>query len=139
MIIHCVESDIAGGMYGPFTKKPLAETVLKIVQMTQDETAEIASFDTDPWEEHLSAGEKPFKVEIILLAGKVQSVDVTLRWPPLPEEGLVSSREDYQEHFVWAKTTNEAKIRAAKFASQAQAAATTEETGKEREGVLVNE
>ncbi len=140
MIIYCVESDVADGMYGPFTKKPLADIALKIIRMAEDEDAEIASFDSDPWEEHLLAGEKPFKVEIILLSGRVQSVDVTLRWPPLPEEGLVSSREGYQEHFVWAKTTNEAKIKAAKFASQAQTAATTKtEEGGEDEGVLADE
>ncbi len=119
MIIYCVESDVANGMYGPFTKKPLADIALKIIRMAEDEDAEIASFDSDPWDMQLSSGQRPFKVEIMLLGGKVQDVAVSLRWPPLPEEGLVSSREDYQEHFVWASNINEAKIKAAKHASRA--------------------
>ena len=136
MTVYFVDSDLAGGMYGPFSSEPLANIVLKIVQMVQDETAELVSFDMDPWGDKLLAGLRPFKVEIFLLDGKFQSVEVALYWPPLSEEGLVSGREDYQEYFVWAKTANEAKIKAARFASQSHA--TAAETG-EAEEMLADE
>lgn len=42
-------------------------------------------------------------------------------------------REDYQEHFVWARTQNEAKIRVASLASKAPRAATSE-AGSEEAG-----
>jgi len=116
-----VDSDQEGGMYGPYSSEPLAETALKIVRMTKDEAAELISYDMDPFGEQLQAGLRPFKVEIMLLDGKVQNIEVSLRWPPLEIEGLVTSREDYQEHFVWAKTQNEATVRAATLPSKAPA------------------
>jgi len=121
MKVFFVDSDQEGGMYGPYSKTPLAETALKIVRMTKDEAAELVSYDMDPFGEQLQSGLRPFKVEIMLLGGRVQSVEVSLRWPPLEVEGLVASREDYQEHFVWARTQNEAKVRAATLPSKAPA------------------
>jgi len=133
MKVFFVDSDLEGGMYGPYSKAPLAETALKIVQMTTDEAAELVSCDMDPFGEQLQAGLRPFKVEIMLLGGRVQSVEVSLSWPPLEVEGLVTSREDYQEHFVWARTQNEAKVRAATLASKAPHATACE---AEPEGVM---
>jgi len=77
------------------------------------------SNDLDPFGEQLLSGLRPFKVEIMLLGGSVQGVEISLRWPPLDVEGLVTSREGYQEHFVWAKTKVEAKVRAASLALKA--------------------
>ncbi len=126
MRVFFVDSDQEGGMYGPYSKTPLAETALKIVQMTKDEAAELVSYDMDPFGEQLQSGLRPFKVEIMLLDGKVQNIEVSLRWPPQEVEGLVTSREDYQEHFVWARTKVEAKVRAASLASKAPRAAACE-------------
>lgn len=86
--------------------------------MTNDDAAELVSYDMDPFGEQLLSGLRPFKVEIMLLGGKAENVEVSLRWPPLEAEGLVSSRENYQEHSVWAKTKVEAKVRAASLASK---------------------
>ena len=94
--------------------------------MTKDEAAELVSYDMDPFGEQLQSGLRPFKVEILILGGRVQSVEVSLCWPPLEVEGLVTSREDYQEHFVWARTQNEAKVRAATLASKAPRATACE-------------
>lgn len=131
MIVFFVDSDQERGMYGPYTKMPLAETVLKIVRMTKDDAAELVSYDMDPFGEQLLSGLRPFKVEIMLLGGSVQGVEVSLRWPPLDVEGLVTSREGYQEHFVWAKTKVEAKVRAASLASKAPRAATSKAGSEE--------
>jgi hypothetical protein len=60
----------------------------------------------------LNSGLLPFKVCVVILQGKVQSVEVALCWPPEPE-GLLVEREDYREYFVWAKTQNEAKTKLA--------------------------
>lgn len=124
MIVFFVYSDQEGGMYGPYSDMPLAETALKIVRMTKDETAELVSYDMDPFGEQLQSGLRPFKVEIMLLGDRVQSVEVSLQWPPREIEGLVTSREDYQEHFVWARTKVEAKVRAASLASKTSASVT---------------
>jgi len=87
----------------------------------------------DPFGEQLLSGLRPFKVEIMLLGGREQSADFSIRWPPLETDGLVTGREDYQEHFVWAKTQNEAKIRTASLASKAPRADACE-TGPEEAG-----
>jgi hypothetical protein len=54
----------------------------------------------------------PFKVCVVVLQGKVQSVEVSLCWPPGPE-GILVEREDYREYFVWARSQSEAKARLA--------------------------
>jgi len=77
MIVFFVDSDQEGGMYGPYSEMPLAETALKIVRMTNDDAAELVSYDMDPFGEQLLSGLRPFKMEIMLLGGKVQSVDVS--------------------------------------------------------------
>ncbi len=45
MRVFFVDSDLEGGMHGPYSKASLAETALKIVQMTKDEAAELVSCD----------------------------------------------------------------------------------------------
>ena len=50
---------------------PLAEIVLKIVRMTKDDAAKLVSNDLDPFGEQLLSGLRLFKVEIMLLGGRV--------------------------------------------------------------------
>ena len=109
-----VASDLAEGLYGPYSK-PIADRVLKIVRMASDETAELEVAEVDLFGEQLNSGLLPFKVYVVVLQGKVQSVEVALCWPPEPE-GLLVEREDYREYFVWARTQNEAKTRLASLA-----------------------
>jgi hypothetical protein len=106
-----VASDVADGLYGPYSK-PVADRVLKIVRMTSDETAELEVAEVDLFGEQLKSGLLPFKVCVVVLQGKVQNVDVSLCWPPA-QEGILAEREDYREYFVWARSQNEAKTRLA--------------------------
>ena len=106
-----VASEAADGLYGPYSR-PIADRVLKIVRMASDETAELEVADFDTFGEQLQSGLLPFKVCVVVLQGKVQSVEVSLCWPPATE-GILTEREDYREYFVWAKSQNEAKARLA--------------------------
>jgi hypothetical protein len=106
-----VASDAADGLYGPYSR-PVADRVLKIVRMASDETAELEVAEFDMFGEQLQSGFLPFKVGVVVLQGRVQSVEVSLCWPPVPE-GILVEREDYREYFVWAKSQNEAKARLA--------------------------
>jgi hypothetical protein len=106
-----VASDAAGGLYGPYSK-PIADRVLKIVRMAIDETAELEVAEVDQFGEHLKSGLLPFKVCVVVLQGMVQSVEVTLCWPPT-KEGILAEREEYIEFFVWARSQSEAKTRLA--------------------------
>ena len=106
-----VASELADGLYGPYSR-PVADRVLKIVRMAADETAELEVAEVDMFGEQLKSGLLPFKVCVILLQGKVQSVEVSLCWPPAPE-GILAEREDYREYFVWARNQSEAKTRLA--------------------------
>jgi hypothetical protein len=107
-----VNSDLEDGMYGPYTDRVLGERVLKIVRMAIDEEAELQVAESDVFGEQLQSGLLPFKVCVVVLLGRVQSVEVSLCWPPVPE-GILVEREDYREYFVWAKNQNEAKTRLA--------------------------
>jgi hypothetical protein len=106
-----VNSEEADGLYGPYSR-PVADRVLKIVRMASDETAELEVAEVDMFGEQLQSGLLPFKVCVIVQQGKVQDVEVSLCWPPVPE-GILVEREDYREYFVWAKNQNEAKTRLA--------------------------
>jgi hypothetical protein len=106
-----VASDVADGLYGPYSK-PVADRVLKIVRMASDETAELEVTEVDMFGEQLKSELLPFKVCVIVLQGKVQNVEVSLCWPPA-SEGILAEREDYREYFVWARSQNEAKTRLA--------------------------
>jgi hypothetical protein len=106
-----VASDAADGLYGPYSR-PVADRVLKIVRMAADETAELEVAEFDMFGEQLQSGLLPFKVGVVVLQGKVQSVEVSLCWPPVPE-GILVEREDYREYFVWARSQSEAKTRLA--------------------------
>lgn len=106
-----VASDSADGLYGPYSR-PVADRVLKIVRMASDETAELEVTEFDMFGEQLQSGLLPFKVCVVVLQGKVQSVEVSLCWAPVPE-GILVEREDYREYFVWARSQSEAKARLA--------------------------
>jgi hypothetical protein len=106
-----VASEEAEGLYGPYSR-PIADLVLKIVRMASDETAEIEVAEVDMFGEQLQSGLLPFKVCVIVQQGKVQDVEVSLCWPPVPE-GILVEREDYREYFVWAHNQSEAKTRLA--------------------------
>jgi hypothetical protein len=45
---------------------------------------------------------------VLLDKKKVQSVEVSLCWPPI-QEGILVEREDYRVDFVWARNQSEAK------------------------------
>ena len=106
-----VASEEAEGLYGPYSK-PIADRVLKIVRMASDETAELEVAEVDMFGEQLQSGLLPFKVCVVVQQGKVQDVEVSLCWPPVPE-GILVEREDYREYFVWARNQSEAKTRLA--------------------------
>ena len=106
-----VASEEADGLYGPYSK-PVADRVLKIVRMASDETAELEVAEVDMFGEQLQSGLLPFKVCVVVQQGKVQDVEVSLCWPPVPE-GILVEREDYREYFVWARNQSEAKTRLA--------------------------
>jgi len=106
-----VASEEADGLYGPYSR-PVADRVLKIVHMVSDETAEIEVAEVDMFGEQLQSGLLPFKVCVVVQQGKVQDVEVSLCWPPVPE-GILVEREDYREYFVWARNQSEAKTRLA--------------------------
>lgn len=84
---------------------------------------------TDSFDDKLNAGLKPFIVEIILVQGRFDRADVKLCWPPLPTEGPVEIREEYQKHFVWAQSLSDAKLRAVQLLKNVKhpAACETEE------------
>ena len=86
-----VASEEADGLYGPYSK-PVADRVLKIVRMASDETAELEVAEVDMFGEQLQNGLLPFKVCVVVQQGKVQDVEVSLCWPPVPEGILVSGR-----------------------------------------------
>jgi len=106
-----VASEVADGLYGPYSR-PVADRVLKIVRMASDETAELEVAVVDMFGEQLQSGLLPFKVCVVVQQGKVQDVEVSLCWPPVPE-GILVEREDYREYFVWARNQSEAKTRLA--------------------------
>ena len=111
-----VASEEADGLYGPYSR-PVADRVLKIVHMASDETAELEVAEVDMFGEQLKSGLLPFKVCVVVLLGKVQDVDVSLCWPPVPE-GILTEREDYREYFVWARSQSEAKTKLASLPKQ---------------------
>ena len=96
--------------WGWFSDKELAETVLKIVQMSMDDGAELITVsDSDQGAAQLKAGLKPWMISAnVDLQGKPYNVHVDLCWPPCASEGLVEDREDYRTWFVWARSTGEA-------------------------------
>jgi hypothetical protein len=124
-----VASEEADGLYGPYSR-PIADRVLKIVHMASDETADLEVAEVDMFGEQIQSGLLPFKVCVIVLQGKVQDVEVSLCWPPVPE-GVLVEREDYREYFVWAHNQSEAKTRLASLPKSQNAC--------EAEGVKMDE
>jgi hypothetical protein len=123
-----VNSDLEDGMYGPYTDRVLGERILKIVRMAIDEEAELQIVETDMFGAQIRAGMLPFKVCVVLLAEKVQSVEVVLCWPP-ETEGVLVEREDYREYFVWAGSQSEAKARLAGLPRRPPACCESEPVG----------
>lgn len=109
---HAVFSPDREFCAGPYSKKSLAEKVLKIMRMAYDDKSiEIESDVLDPWAKELEAGLLPFKVFSVGF-GKEWKTEVKLIWPP-KAEGLIEKREEYVEWFWWARTTQEAKLKSA--------------------------
>jgi len=106
-----VASEVADGLYGPYSR-PIAARGIKSVLMASDETAELEVAEFDMFGEQLQSGLLPFKVGVVVQQGKVQSVEVSLCWPPVPE-GILVEREDYREYFIWARNQSEAKTKLA--------------------------
>jgi hypothetical protein len=108
MQIYTVIDDFEEQWWRPYTKKPLADKVLKIVQMALDDTAEILIIEANEYEEQLNAGLLPYKIEVLRsMDGKVLDKKIDLTWPP-ENEGIVKERDDYVRYFFWAKNGNEA-------------------------------
>ncbi|MFA6371006.1 MAG: hypothetical protein WCW68_00125 [Methanothrix sp.] len=124
-----VASEEADGLYGSYSR-PVADRVLKIIRMASDETAELEVAEVDMFGEQLQSGLLPFKVCVVVQQGKVQDVEVSLCWPPVPE-GMLVEREDYREYFVWARNQSEAKTRLASLPKSQNAC--------EAEGVRMDE
>ena len=119
--------------WGPFTDKSLADLVLKIVQMTIDEGAEIKERELNPYAQ-IKDGLKPWKIWATIDSETQVSTGnhVELQWPPGDVEGIVERRDDYMECFVWAPSSGEAIIRM----SQLNRAHAESEAKKESEQLI---
>ena len=107
-IFYVVTSD-EEECFGPFTSEVLAEKVLKIVQMSIDESAEIwVPLQMDPFAEELNAGLLPWKICVWLVGKEVRSTEVNLIWPPAEHDGITREQDGYMEYCFWAKTKGEA-------------------------------
>ncbi len=111
MQLYGITDSFEEGFWGPYTDPELADKVLRIVQISIDEEAEIVTAEADQYADQLRAGLLPFKISVTLLNGVVQDTEVTLIWPPAPSEGIVRQREDYIEYFAWARGQGEAKVK----------------------------
>lgn len=92
---------------GPYTDRKVAETALKILQMTIDPNAEIIECELDEHADQIKAGLRPWLVSINLENGRViGKPTMKLCWPPM-EEGIVFENPGLRECFVWARSMNE--------------------------------
>jgi hypothetical protein len=102
--------------WGFFTDRKLAEKVLKIIQMSVDESADlIKSEESDPWADQIRAGLLPWKISAEIFEGRITKNHVELTWPPSETEGITEDREDYREYFCWAASSGEAIGKLARF------------------------
>lgn len=111
MKMFCIVDSTDNLFWGPFTKLPLAEKVLKIVQKAIDQEATIEEAECDPWEKELSAGLLPVKITLEIIGGRPKEPDVDVTWPPEEKEGLTVNLVGYREYFFWAKGRTEAILK----------------------------
>ena len=100
---------------GPYTDPKVLEGTLKII-LEVDPNAKIVSRETDPFEEQILAGLKPYKIHIDVVNGELQlPATVSLTWPPAEVEGIQIGTPEEQQFFVWAKSEKEALLNLARI------------------------
>ncbi len=114
MKIYAIADSIEDKVFGPYTKKPLADKILKFVKQSIDDEAEIHVIETDEYEKVVMAGLLPIKISVEILGGKPQEPVVEITWPPMAE-GVIVNMENYREYFVWAKSRTEALVKIARM------------------------
>ena len=126
MQIHVIGFEPSGDWAGPDTEPTVLEGTLKII-LEVDPNAKIVSRETDPFEEQILAGLKPYKIHIDVVNGELQlPATVSLTWPPAEVEGIQIGTPEEQQFFVWAKSEKEAllnlaRINKSKSATKAEA------------------
>jgi hypothetical protein len=114
MKLFCISDSVEEQFFGPYSKKHLADKVLKIVQEVLDEDAIMHEVESDPNEKELQANLIPVKVSITIRGGQVTETTVEKTWPP-SEEGLIMSTDTYRLFFFWVKNRTDAIVRASKI------------------------
>jgi hypothetical protein len=109
--MYCVVDSVDSQFWGPYTKLPLAEKVLKFVQQAVDPDARVEFEECDPYEKEIKAGLIPVKVTIEIVGGTPKEPTVDLTWPPEKQEGLTINLPGYREYFVWCKNRTEAILK----------------------------
>jgi hypothetical protein len=112
--MYCIADSVEDQFWGPYTKKPLADKVLKFVRKAVDPEAEIHEQECDEYEKEIMAGLLPIKICLEIQGGHPKEPQVDICWPP-HEEGLIMCQETYREYFVWAKTRTEAILKIARM------------------------
>jgi hypothetical protein len=113
MQMHVIDSE--AGAVGPYTDKVLLQKTLAIIGQI-DPGAEVISRETDPFEEQILAGLKPYKIHIDVVNGELQlPATVSLTWPPAEVEGIQIGTPEEQQFFVWAKSEKEALLNLARI------------------------
>ena len=120
MQMFCIADSRQEEFWGPYTDQALASKILKIVQNGIDEGAEIMSRETDQWAGEITAGLLPWKIVVLLEAGRIVETSCTLTWPPELQEGIIRGeelgvQEERVEYFAWAKTAQAAKLKLARL------------------------
>lgn len=108
--MYCVADSTEEQFWGPYTKKPLADKVLKFVQKAVDDEAEIHEVECDEYEKELMAGLLPIKISLEIVGGHPKEPQVEITWPPR-EEGFIVVLETYREFFCWSKNRTEAILK----------------------------
>ena len=115
MQMHVIGFEPSGDWAGPYTDPKVLEGTLKII-LEVDPNAEIVSRETDPFEEQILAGLKPYKIHIDVVNGELQlPATVSLTWPPAEVEGIEIGTLEEQQFFVWARSEKEALINLARI------------------------
>lgn len=120
MQMLCIADSRGDDFWGPYTDRVLAERILKIVQASIDEGAEIVSRECDEWVKEILSGLLPWKIVVLLEDGKIQETSCNLTWPPESQEGIIRGEElpmqqEQVEYFAWAKTAKEAMLKLARI------------------------
>lgn len=124
MQMLCIADSQMEEFWGPYTNRPLAEKILKIVRTGVDEGAEIVSRECNEWENEISAGLLPWAITVLLKDGEVVDTSCKLTWPPEPQEGIIRGdmiipTEEQVEYFVWAETVQSAKLKLVRLGTAA--------------------